>query len=178
MQAQGSQEPQDVPIAAKSQAPEPLQVARQTPSPIPHSFSGSLPAAWPVHWPARPVWLHDTHLPSHALSQHTPSTQKPEAQALPLKQVRPFLVLQLPLPSHAWLPEQLLGTSVPAAACTQVPSWPATLQDWQTPEQAAIEQQTPSTQKPEAQLGARAAVHPSPLPRFATLYSQVSLDPE
>jgi uncharacterized iron-regulated membrane protein len=48
------------------------------------------------------------------------------------------------------------------------------LHDWQTPEQAAVEQQTSSTQKPEAQVDAVAAVHPSPLPRFVTLYSQIS----
>jgi hypothetical protein len=59
----------------------------------------------------------------------------------------------------------------------QVPSWPATLHDWQAPEQDAFSQHTPSTQKPEAQFDAVAAVQPSPLPRFATLYSQVSLTP-
>jgi hypothetical protein len=120
------------------------------------------------------AWLHDTHLPSHALSQHTPSTQKPEAQTLTLEQTMPFLLLQLPLPSHAWPSAQLPGTSVPAVALAQVPSWPATAQDWQGPEQDAVEQQTPSTQKPEAHVDALAAVHPSPLPRFVTLYSQVS----
>jgi hypothetical protein len=62
------------------------------------------------------------HLPLHALSQHTPSTQKPEAQTLALEQATPFLLLQLPLPSHAWASAQLPGTSVPAAAAVQVPS--------------------------------------------------------
>jgi hypothetical protein len=59
----------------------------------------------------------------------------------------------------------------------QVPSWPSTAQDWHGPEQAALEQHTPSTQKPDAQFDAVAAVQPSPLPKFATLYSQVSLTP-
>jgi hypothetical protein len=112
-------------------------------------------------------------LPSQAFSQHTPSTQKPEAHAVALEQAMPFLLLQLPLPSQACPSEQLPGTSVPAAACTQVPSWLATAHDSQAPEQAAIEQQTPSTQKPEAQVDAVAAVQTSPLPRFFTLYSQV-----
>jgi hypothetical protein len=112
-------------------------------------------------------------LPSQAFSQHTPSTQKPEAQAVALEQVTPFLLLQLPLPSHACPSEQLPGISVPAAACMQVPSWPATLHDWQAPEQDPTAQQTPSTQKPEAQVDAVAAVQTSPLPRFFTLYSQV-----
>jgi len=64
---------------------------------------------------------------------------------------------------------------VPAAAGAQVPSWLSTAQDWQTPEQDAVPQHTPSTQKPEAQVDAVADVHPSPLPRLVTLYSQVSL---
>jgi hypothetical protein len=75
------------------------------------------------------AWLHDTHLPSHAFSQHTPSTQKPEAQTLALEQVRPFLLLQLPLLSHACPSAQLPRISVPAAALVQVPSWPATSHD-------------------------------------------------
>jgi hypothetical protein len=117
--------------------------------------------------------LQDTQIPSHALSQHTPSTQKPEAQALALEQAVPFFVLQLPPVPHA-CPGQLPGTSVPGTTAVQVPSWPATAQDWQDPEQAALPQQTPSTQKPEAQFDSVAAVQPSPLPRFVTLYSQTS----
>jgi hypothetical protein len=124
------------------------------------------------------AWLHETQVPSHALSQHTPSTHQPEAQTLALEQAVPFLALQLPVLSHACPSAQLPGISVPATAWLQVPWWPATLQDWHAPEQTAIEQQTPSTQKPEAQVDAVAAVHPSPLPRFATLYSQVSLRSE
>ena len=123
--------------------------------------------------PARPDWLQDTQVPSHAFSQQTPSTQKPEAQALALEQVVPFYDLQLPLLSNA-CPGQLPGTSVPAAATVQIPSCPTTLHDWQVPEQTALEQQTPSTQKPEAHFDAVAAVHPSPLPRLVTLYSHTS----
>ena len=113
-------------------------------------------------------------MPSHAPSQQTPSTQNPEAQALALVQIVPFFALQLPLLSHA-CPGQLPGTSVPAVAMVQVPSRPVTAQDWQNPVQAALAQQTPSTQKPEAQVDAVAAVQPSPLPRLVTLYSQVSV---
>jgi hypothetical protein len=118
--------------------------------------------------------LQDTQAPSQALSQHTPSTQEPEAQTLALEQAVPFLALQFPVPSHACVTAQLPGTSVPGAARTQVPSLPATLHDWQAPEQDAAAQQTPSTQNPEAQFDAVAEVHPSPLPRLVTLYSQVS----
>jgi hypothetical protein len=118
--------------------------------------------------------LQETQLPSHAFSQHTPSTQKLEPQTLALEQAVPFFALQLPLPSHACVTAQLPGTSVPGAARTQVPSCPATLHDWQAPEQDVTAQHTPSTQNPEAQFNAVAEVHPSPLPRLVTLYSQVS----
>ena len=122
--------------------------------------------------------MHDTQTPSHKLSQHTPSTQKPEAQPLALEQVVPFFALQLPLLSHACPSAQLPGTSVPALACAQMPSWPTTAHDWQTPEQDATSQQTPFAQKPDAQVDAVAAVHASPLPRFVTWYSHVSLRSE
>jgi hypothetical protein len=118
--------------------------------------------------------LQDTQAPSHASSQHTLSTQKPDAQTLALEQAVPFFALQLPLPSHACVIAQLPGTSVPGAARTHVPSLPAPLHDWQAPEQDATAQQTPSTQNPEAQVDAVAAVQPSPLPRLVTLYSHVS----
>jgi hypothetical protein len=121
------------------------------------------------------AWLHDTHLPPHTSSQHTPSTQKPEAQALALEQAVPFFALHAPAAAHACPSAQLPTTSVPGAADVQVPWFPATAQDWQVPAQDALAQQTPSTQNPDAQAGAVAAVHPSPLPRFVTLYSQVWL---
>ena len=121
-----------------------------------------------MHFPASGTRLQDTHLPSHALSQHTPSTQKPEAQTLALPQARPFLVLQLPLPSHACPSAQLPGTSVPAAACMQVPSWPLTRHDLHGPEQDVDSQHTPSTQLPDAQAEAVLVVQLSPLPRLDT----------
>jgi hypothetical protein len=155
-----------------------LQVERQTPLPSPHSFCGSLPAALGEHFPARLAWLQDTQVPSHGPSQQTPSTQTPEAQALALEQAVPFLALQPPPAAHACPSAQLPLTSVPGAADAQVPSFPATLHDWHTPEQDAVEQHTPSTQNPEAQVDAVAAVHPSPLARLPTLYSQVSLKAE
>jgi hypothetical protein len=45
----------------------------------------------------------------------------------------------------------------------------------QGPVQPAVSQHTPSTQLPEAQVAAEAAVQPSPLASFVTVYSQVSL---
>ena len=64
---------------------------------------------------------------------------------------------------------------MPAWASLQAPSNPGTLHDWQVPVQEAAAQQIPSTQLPDAQVEAEAAVPPSPLPRLVTLYSQVSL---
>jgi hypothetical protein len=66
--------------------------------------------------------LQDAQVPSHALSQHTPSTQKPEAQVLALEHAVPFFALQLPLLSHAWPSGQLAGMPVPGAARLQMPS--------------------------------------------------------
>jgi hypothetical protein len=118
--------------------------------------------------------LQDRQVPLQALLQHTPSTQKPEAHALALLHAWPLLVLQFPLASQACPLEQLPGTSVPAWARTQVPSWPLTLHDLHGPVQDADSQHTPSTQLPDAQVEAVLEEHPSPLPRPVTLYSQVS----
>jgi hypothetical protein len=53
-------------------------------------------------WPTDPVWLQDTHGPLHATLQHTPSTQKPEAQSLLFSQDAPLELLpQLPA-AHVW----------------------------------------------------------------------------
>ena len=122
-------------------------------------------------WPAR---LHDAQVPLHALLQHTPSAQKPEAQVEAALHGCPLLLLQFPLPSQACPFEQLPATSVPALARTQVPSEPETLHDLHGPVQEADSQHTPSTQLPDAQEDAKAAVQPSPLPHPDTLYSQVS----
>jgi hypothetical protein len=118
--------------------------------------------------------LQDAHVPLQALSQHTPSTQKPEAHALALLQTWPLLALQVPLPSQACPLEQLPGTSVPGGAGVQVPSCPLTLHEMHGPVQDLDAQHTPSTQLPEAQAEAVLVAQPSPLPRPVTLYSQVS----
>src|SRR5512142_1490901 len=115
------------------------------------------------------------HGPVHALSQQTPSVQKPEAQLSPAVHAWPFLPLQLPVASPACPSAQLPGTSVPGCANTQVPSAPGTSHDLHAPEHAAVSQHTPSTQFPEAQAVAEAVVQPSPLARLATEYTQVSL---
>jgi hypothetical protein len=111
--------------------------------------------------------LHASHAPSHAPLQHTPSTQKPEAQSEACEQARPlpFGPLQVPpvqlllalqsllsahVASHALVPVQKLPPHSPAgseaaASGAQVPTLPATLQAMQVPLQATS-QHTPSTQ--------------------------------
>jgi hypothetical protein len=74
--------------------------------------------------------LHDWQLPVHALSQHSPCAQKPEAHALVDEQPCPFFSLHAAEPSHVLLPVQLSRSSalvtpvhVPgvAAQVSQVP---------------------------------------------------------
>jgi hypothetical protein len=115
------------------------------------------------------------HVPVQALSQQTPSTQKPEAQGAEALHACPFLVLHPPAASQACPSEQLPATSSPAVARTQVPSDPGTAQDLQGPLQLADSQHIPSTQKPDRHLAAVASLQPSPLPQPVTVYSQVSL---
>ena len=64
-----------LPAQAKSQLPLPVH------SDAPHSLPGSSPAATGVHAPSRPARLHAMHVPLHATSQHTPSTQNPVAHS-------------------------------------------------------------------------------------------------
>jgi hypothetical protein len=56
-------------------------------------------------------------------------------------------VVQVPAPSHTRQVPQPFSGSVLTGWLTQVPSWPATLQARQAPEQEPV-QQTPSTQEP------------------------------
>jgi hypothetical protein len=49
----------------------------------------------------RPERLQATHAVAQAVSQQTPSAQLPEAQLLAAEHAWPFLLLQLPVPSHA-----------------------------------------------------------------------------
>jgi len=165
------QVPQDVP-AGKTQAPMPSQVDWQGGVPLLHSFSGSVPMGMGLQAPSLPASLQETQTPEQAPSQHTPSMQNPLAHATALEQAVPLAAKQAPVASHAWPPEQLPATWVPGAASTQVPTLPGTLHDLHGPEHEADSQHTPSTQSPEEQRLAVAAVHPVPLLRLVTLYSQ------
>ena len=46
--------------------------------------------------PSLPAIAQASHWPLHALSQHTPSTQRPEAQSSALVQPTPFFLRQAP----------------------------------------------------------------------------------
>jgi hypothetical protein len=152
----------------------PSQVDWQGGVPLLHSFSGSVPMGMGLQAPSLPASLQETQTPEQAPSQHTPSMQNPLAHATALEQAVPLAAKQAPVASHAWPPEQLPATWVPGAASTQVPTLPGTLHDLHGPEHEADSQHTPSTQSPEEQRLAVAAVHPVPLLRLVTLYSQVS----
>jgi hypothetical protein len=80
--------------------------------------------------------------------QHTPSTQKPDAQPPAALHACPILSLQAPLASQVLAPVHESGSSAFfTAAHAPVP---LTLHAWHTP-QLAVPQHTPSTHSPEAQ---------------------------
>jgi hypothetical protein len=77
------------------QAPAPSQTWQR-----PHSVgTGSVLLGTKVHVPNDPDWLHIRHVPLHALSQHTPSTQKPDVHSLAPMQARPSAFLFSHVPS-------------------------------------------------------------------------------
>ena len=98
----------------EAQPPRPLQVK------APHSLPGSVPAASAVQPPTSPGTLQALQVPSQALLQHTPSTQKPEAQSEAAAQASPspFGPLQLPA-SQLLVPLQSLP---PVQVPPQLPS--------------------------------------------------------
>jgi hypothetical protein len=84
-------------------------------------------------------------VPLQAELQHRLSAHWPVTQSLPTEQVCPCLVLQAPLESQIWLPEQFpSGSSAPVIG-TQVP--PPPVQARHVP-QLLVVQQRPSTQLP------------------------------
>jgi hypothetical protein len=162
-------------------APCPLQL------PAPQSPPGSLPRATGVHSPVLPGRLQASHVPEHARSQQTPSTQNPPlhsepvlhaspgkrsptaAVQLPATQLLPGLHWmsleqpdrQLPLPLHQ-APAHSPSGSRFTGTLTQVPAWPLTLQAWHGPAHA-VPQHTPSTQLPERHSGPSPHTTPSGL---------------
>ena len=61
-----------------------------------HSLSVSRPEGMGSQKPSRPLWLHFSHSPEHALSQQTPSVQNPEAHSFPVMHDCPCRRLQTP----------------------------------------------------------------------------------
>ena len=122
-----------------------------------------------VQVPAVPIALQVRHAAVHALSQHTPSAQKPLTQSAASAHVCPLSFLQTPLPSHALTPMQVGVSSAALGTFEHLPALAATLQALQV-SLHAVSQQTPSTQNalkhsaPAAQTCASAFMQsPAPL---------------
>jgi hypothetical protein len=88
------------PAKAVRHFPVPSHVDRQAP-PAPHCARGSTPSGTIEHLPGEVGSAHDSHVPLHALSQQTPSTQKPEEHSAAELQLwkSPFTVGLLPASS-------------------------------------------------------------------------------
>jgi hypothetical protein len=162
-------------------------LAQEAPPPQrarPHSLEGSLRAGTRLQVPALPGRLHARQVPVHAPSQHTPSTQLPEAHSAAPAQDSPSprLSAQVPAlqkafglqsgwsaqperqllpPPHQVTPHSPAG-SRPAGTALHVPSLPVTLQASHVPAQP-VSQQTPSTQEADAHWPAVVQAWPSPL---------------
>ena len=67
------------PVNALMQLPDPLHVRVQ--GIVEHCIFGSRPMGTGTQLPGAKAIVHDSQVPSHARSQHTPSTQKPEAHS-------------------------------------------------------------------------------------------------
>ena len=85
--------PHDVPCAYLWQAPAshiPF-VPQVDGASTTHMAAGSgAPAATLVHWPMLEPRAHERHDPVHAVAQHTPCAQKPEAHSLMSEQKAPM----------------------------------------------------------------------------------------
>ena len=92
---------QVVPIAYRRQAPLPSQVPSLPQVLAPwsvHWLNGSAPAATDAQVPTVPVRPHDRQIPTHAVAQQTPCSQKVESHSAAAPQVAPIGFLpQLPL---------------------------------------------------------------------------------
>ena len=153
----------------------------------PQSPSGSVPAAAGVQVPTEGGRLHRSQARVQAPVQHTPSTQKPEAHAVPALHgvpgglpgvhfppaqeapgAHPLLTVQAvvqapPAPQSPGAHEGEPG--LPAGTVPHVPALPGRLHASQAPAQAEL-QQVPSAQCPEAQ--SPSAAHEAPRGNWAT----------
>ncbi len=163
------------PAPGLQSAPPAQDAAHAGPLPLqkvlPHSDAGSSPAGTGEQVPASPATLQAWQVPLQAPSQHTPSTQKPEAQPAARVQASPAAPFARQVPASQKAPalhcasEVQVATqaasvplqvnrphsfpgSVPAVEMLQLPTVPAVLQASQAPPHPAL-QHTPSAQKPE-----------------------------
>ena len=114
--------------------------------------------------------------------QQTPSAQWPLAQSVNAVHAWPSSALHCWVASQARSLGQVSLSGWPACTLLHVPALPGTLHDLHLPLHCAAvcAQQTPSTQFPDLQLDAVAAVQPAPLghaPSRSAMYSQNSLGP-
>lgn len=159
-------------------ASEPLHT-----TPMPQAGEPALPDAAGEQVPGAPGSLHTSQLPLHALSQHTPSAQKPvehctlavHASPEPLKGMQAPLPQKCPgahccavvhvvghaplTPSHAYAPQAV--TCVDSGTGLQTPAVPTLSQRSHAPAHARS-QHTPCAQEPDTQ--SLPLVHAPPCP--------------
>ena len=139
-----------VPLAYFRHAPAPSQAPSFPQLAAPWSaqwFSGSAPAGTSMHRPSLPAIAHERQVPSQAVAQQTPSTQKPDAQSDAAAQAAPGgLGPQLPF-THAAPPTQsaLLAQSARHAS-------PACLHMYAPHESAAVDPHAPAPSQRAAWL--------------------------
>jgi hypothetical protein len=127
----------------------PLQPLAPLHEPGMHSFSGSAPLMIGPHVPFVPcpfsAAVHAWQVAVHAVLQHVPSTQNVLRHSELKAHAWPFSFLQLPMPSHVFVPMQFGESSTPDARFEHVPMLPAILHAWHVVMHALL-QQTPSAQ--------------------------------
>jgi hypothetical protein len=84
------------------------------------------------HVPSKFMTLHALHSPVHVSAQQTPSMQLPLKHSMAPPHTAPRTFLQVPMPSHWFMPLQMFAGAlswVMAGKLLHVPSLPATLHD-------------------------------------------------
>jgi hypothetical protein len=112
----------------------------------PHVPGSAARAGTLLHVPSCPVTRHDTHTPSHAVSQHTPSTQYPDTHSVAPPHSVPAVFLHAPAPSHAVGAAQV-SSCAHFATKLHVPRLAGRLHARHSPVHA-VSQHTPSAQEP------------------------------
>lgn len=125
--------------------------------------SGSSAALTELQIPLLADCVHEKHAPVQDVSQQRPSTQRPEAHAVPEEQVVPFAARHAPAAEQALVPSHVPGSG-PAGTTEQDPRLPGAAHVRHVPAHAPS-QQTSSAQNPDVHsLGRR---QPAPSGRSA-----------